>query len=192
MSMLVALDHPEFPYAEPAHGITCWQKPWNGVLVRVDQIPFKAGDELTFDVTVCSDFHGPTPAATIKGVVSITADTTTVDYTIPWDGVLDAVTEGSLTVSYTLTPSDGSEPTTSEGAMVRYSRRQRVGAVCGPDSRTTTSRHVGEQPPSVPAFAVTDSQATAPGTAARACCTGLAGGAVLTSRPLGPFSPDAG
>ncbi|MFJ9447888.1 hypothetical protein ACIRRH_39580 [Kitasatospora sp. NPDC101235] len=100
----------------------------------MDQIPFKAGDELTFNVTVCSDFHGQTSAATIQGVVSITADTTTVDYTIPWNGVLDAVTEGSITVFYTLTPSDGSEPTTSEGTIVQYSRRQPGGAVCGPDS----------------------------------------------------------
>ncbi|MFJ4188122.1 hypothetical protein [Kitasatospora sp. NPDC089509] len=132
--MSVEPDFPEFPYEEPPHGITCWQKPWNGVLVRVDQIPCKAGDELTFDVTVCSDFHGQTPAATIQGIVSITADTTSADYTIPWDGVLDAVPEGSITVFYTLTPSDGSEPTTSEGTIVRYSRRQPGGDVCGPDS----------------------------------------------------------
>ncbi|MFI9325235.1 hypothetical protein ACIGXI_36425 [Kitasatospora aureofaciens] len=132
--MSAELDFPEFPYEEPPYGITWWQKPWNGVLVRVDQIPFNAGDELTFHVTVCSDVHGQTSAATIQGVVSITADTTTVDYTIPWDGVLDAVTEGSITVFYTLTPSDGSEPTTSEGAIVQYSHRQPGGAVCGPDS----------------------------------------------------------
>ncbi|MEU5812133.1 hypothetical protein [Streptomyces sp. NPDC047718] len=132
--MSVELDFPEFPYEEPPHGITCRQKPWNGVLVRVDRIPFKAGDELTFDVTICSDFHAQTPAATNQGVVSITADTTTVDYTIPWDGVLDAVTEGSITVFYTLTTSNASEPTTSDSATVRYSRQQPSGAVCGPDS----------------------------------------------------------
>ncbi|MFE7529816.1 hypothetical protein ACFU7Y_29490, partial [Kitasatospora sp. NPDC057542] len=97
----------------------------------MDQLPFKAGDQLTFDVTVCGDFPGQTPAATIQGVVNITADTTTVDFTIPWDGVLDSVTEGSITVSCTLTPADGSEPTTSQAAGVRYSRRQPGGAVCG-------------------------------------------------------------
>ncbi|MFD5463077.1 hypothetical protein ACFWIQ_09655 [Kitasatospora sp. NPDC127059] len=132
--MSVELDIPEFPHEEPPGGITCWQKPWNGVLVRVDQIPFKAGDKLTFEVTVCSDFSGQTPAATIQGVVSITDDTTTVDYTIPWDGVLDAVHEGSITVFYSLTPADGSKPTTSEGAVVQYSRRQPGGAICGPGS----------------------------------------------------------
>ncbi|MDH6145288.1 MULTISPECIES: hypothetical protein [Kitasatospora] len=51
MSMSVALDFPEFPYAEFG-GITCRQEPWNGVLVRVEEIPFKAGDKLTFHVTV--------------------------------------------------------------------------------------------------------------------------------------------
>lgn len=132
--MSVELDIPEFPYEEPPGGITCRQKPWNGVLVRVDRIPFKAGDTLTFDVTVRGDLPGRTPAATVQGVVGITADTTTVDYTIPWDGVLDAVPEGSITVLYRLTPADGSKPTTSEAALVRYSRRQPSGTVCGPDS----------------------------------------------------------
>ncbi|MFH9355291.1 hypothetical protein [Kitasatospora sp. NPDC017646] len=100
----------------------------------MDRIPFKAGDELTFHVTLCSDSYGHTPAATIQGVVSITADTTTVDYTIPWDGVLNAVPEGSIMVFYTPPPSDGSEPPTSESAIVRYSRRQPGDIVCGPDS----------------------------------------------------------
>ncbi|MFE4482106.1 hypothetical protein, partial [Kitasatospora sp. NPDC056789] len=141
--MSVELDIPEFPHEEPPGEITCRQKPWNGVLVRVDRIPFKAGDKLTFDVTVRSDFQGQTPAAAVQGVVNIAADTATVDYAIPWDGVLNAVTEGSIMVFYTLTPADGSKPTTSEGAIVRYSRRQPGGAVCGPDSCTTSSRHAG-------------------------------------------------
>ncbi|MFB6518972.1 hypothetical protein [Streptomyces sp. NPDC056401] len=66
--------------------------------------------------------------------MSVTADTTSVSYTIPWDGILDAVTEGSITVFYTLTPADGSTPSTSQEAMVQYSRRQPCGTVCGPDS----------------------------------------------------------
>ncbi|MFF9646622.1 hypothetical protein [Kitasatospora aureofaciens] len=74
------------------------------------------------------------PAVTIEGVVGVTADTTTVDYTIPWGGVLDAVDEGSSTVFYSLVPADGGKPTTSEGASVRYSRRLPSGAVCGPDN----------------------------------------------------------
>ncbi|WP_416876396.1 hypothetical protein, partial [Kitasatospora sp. SC0581] len=95
--MSVELDIPEFPHEEPPGEITCRQKPWNGVLVRVNQIPFKAGDKLTFDVTVRSDFQGQTPAAAVQGVVNIAAD----------------------------------------------SRRQPGGAVCGPDSCTTSSRHAG-------------------------------------------------
>ncbi|MFJ9773040.1 hypothetical protein ACIRVF_17675 [Kitasatospora sp. NPDC101157] len=132
--MSVEFDIPEFPDEEPPHGITCREKPWNGVLVRVDRIPFRAGDKVTFDVMVCGDFHGQTPAATVQGVVAVAADTTTVHYTIPWDGVLDVVPEGSVAVCYSLTPADGSKPTTSESALVLYSRRQPGGAVCGPES----------------------------------------------------------
>ncbi|MFD7729633.1 hypothetical protein ACFV6F_04490 [Kitasatospora phosalacinea] len=121
--MSIELDYPEFPYEEPVGWISCRQEPWNGVLVRVAQLSFRTGDQLTFDVTVCSDFPGQTSAATIQGVVSITSDTTSADYTIPWDGVLDTVTEGSITVFYTLTPADGSAPTTSQAAEIRYSCR---------------------------------------------------------------------
>lgn len=131
--MSIELDFPEFPYEEPPDGITCRQKPWNGVLVRVDQIPFKTGDKVTFHVTVCSDATGQTLAAKTQGIVAITADTTSADYTIPWDGVLDAVAEGSIIAFYTLAPADGSAPSTSEAAIVRYSRQQPGGAVCGPD-----------------------------------------------------------
>ncbi|MFI8500610.1 hypothetical protein ACIGFK_19240 [Streptomyces sp. NPDC085524] len=122
--MSIENDFPEFPYEDPPGWITCRQKPWNGVLVRVDRQSFKAGDKITFDVTVCSDAAGPNPAAKIRGVVSVTADTTSADYTIPWAGVLDAVTEGSITAFYTLTPADGGGPLTSEAAIVDYSRHQ--------------------------------------------------------------------
>ncbi|KOG54645.1 hypothetical protein ADK75_13490 [Streptomyces virginiae] len=132
--MSIALDFPEFPFEEPPGSINCRQKPWNGVLVVVDQIPFTTGDKVTFDITVCSDTTGHTLAAKTQGVVSVTADTTSVSYTIPWDGVLDAVIEGSITVFYTLTPADGSAPLTSQEAMVQYSRQQPGGTVCGPDS----------------------------------------------------------
>lgn len=64
-----------------------------GVLVVVDQIPFKSGDKVAFRVTVCGDDTGQTPAAEFQGVVSITADTTSASYAIPWNGVLDTVTE---------------------------------------------------------------------------------------------------
>ncbi|MFD6936930.1 hypothetical protein ACFWAP_12380 [Streptomyces goshikiensis] len=130
--MSIELDFPEFPYEEPPGWITCRHKPWNGVLVRVDYIPFKTGDKVTFDITVCSDTTRQTSTVKNQGVVSITADTTCASYTIPWDGVLDAVTDGSITAFYTLTPADGSEPSTSEAATVRYSRQQPGGAVCGP------------------------------------------------------------
>lgn len=100
----------------------------------VDHIPFTTGDKVTFDVTVCSDTSGQTLAAKTQGVVSVTADTTSVSYTIPWVGVLDAVTEGSITVFYTLTPADGSTPSISQEAMVQYSRQQPGGTVCGPDT----------------------------------------------------------
>ncbi|MFI5671087.1 hypothetical protein [Streptomyces sp. NPDC051704] len=101
----------------------------------MDQIPFKTGDKVTFHVTVCSDVTGQTPAAEIQGVASITADTTRAGYTIPWDGVLDAVPEGSIIAFYTLTPADGSPSSTSQEAIVRYSRRQPGGGgICGPDN----------------------------------------------------------
>lgn len=132
--MSVELDFPEFPYEEPPAGITCQQEPWNGVLVTVDQIPFKTGDQVTFHVTVCSDYSGQTLAAETHGVVTITADTNSASYTIPWKGVLDAVTEGSIIACYTLTPVDGIPPLTSQEAIVRYSRQQRDGAVCCPDN----------------------------------------------------------
>ncbi|MGW6978284.1 hypothetical protein ACWGE1_02355 [Streptomyces sp. NPDC054932] len=132
--MSIELDFPEFPYEEPPSGITCWQKPWNGVLVMVDQIPFKTGDKVTFHITVCSDIAGHTPAVEIQGVANIAADTTSAGYTIPWDGVLDAVVEGSIIAFYTHTPADGSAPSTSQEAIVRYSRQQPDGAVCGPDN----------------------------------------------------------
>ncbi|MFD7554494.1 MULTISPECIES: hypothetical protein [unclassified Streptomyces] len=132
--MSIELDFPEFPYEDPPGWITCRQKPWNGVLVRVDQQSFKAGDKVTFDVVVCSDAGGQTPVAEIQGVVSINTDTASVDYTIPWAGVLDAVTEGSILVWYTLTPANGGEPSTSEAAIVDYSRHQHGGTVCGPDT----------------------------------------------------------
>ncbi|MCX5409845.1 hypothetical protein OHA37_39125 [Streptomyces sp. NBC_00335] len=132
--MPVELDFPEFPFEEPPGSINCLQKPWNGVLVVVDHIPFTTGDKVTFDVTVCSDTSGQTLAAKTQGVVSVTADTTSVSYTIPWVGVLDAVTEGSITVFYTLTPADGSTPSISQEAMVQYSRQQPGGTVCGPDT----------------------------------------------------------
>ncbi|MFK0017116.1 hypothetical protein [Streptomyces sp. NPDC091027] len=76
--MLIELDFPEFPYAEPRAGITCQQKPWNGVL--------------------------------------------------------DTVTEGSIIAFYTLTPSDGGAPSTSQEAIVHYSRQQPGGSVCGRDN----------------------------------------------------------
>lgn len=132
--MSIALDFPEFPFEEPPGSINCLQKPWNGVLVEVDHIPFTAGDKVTFDVTVYSDTTGQTLAAKTHGVVSVAADTTSVSYTIPWDGILDAVAEGSITVVYTLTPADGSTPSTSQEAMVQYSRQQPGGTVCGPHS----------------------------------------------------------
>ncbi|MGR4880622.1 hypothetical protein ACIPUC_14505 [Streptomyces sp. LARHCF249] len=132
--MSVELDFPEFPYEEPSGSITCWQKPWNGVLVVVDQIRFKTGDKVTFHITVCSDATGRTPAAEIQGVASITADTTSASYTIPWNGVLDAVTEGSIIAFYTLTPADGSPSSSSQEAIVRYSRQRPGGTVCGPDN----------------------------------------------------------
>ncbi|MET9959647.1 hypothetical protein ABZ128_11370 [Streptomyces sp. NPDC006326] len=131
--MSIELDFPEFPYEEPPGGITCRQKPWNGVLVVVDEIPFKTGDKVTFHITVCSDANGQIPAAEIQGVASITSDTTSAGYTIPWDGVLDAVTEGSIIAFYTLSPADGSRSSTSQEAIVRYSRQQ-PGGVCGPDN----------------------------------------------------------
>ncbi|MCX4957396.1 hypothetical protein [Streptomyces virginiae] len=131
--MSIELDFPEFPYEEPPGGITCRQKPWNGVLVVVDQIPFKTGDKVTFHITVCSDATGQTPAAEIQGVASITADTASAGYTIPWDGVLDAVTDGCIIAFYTLTPADGSPSSTSQEAIVRYSRQQPGGGACGPD-----------------------------------------------------------
>ncbi|MEU9109859.1 hypothetical protein AB0D54_37140 [Streptomyces xanthophaeus] len=131
--MSVELDVPEFAYEEPPAGITCQQKPWNGVLVWVDQIPFKTGDRITFDVTVWSDASGQTLAVEHQGLVVITADTTSASYTIPWDGVLDAVTEGSISAFYILTPAGGSAPLTSQEAIVRYSRQHPGGAVCGPD-----------------------------------------------------------
>nr|WSX47717.1 hypothetical protein OG409_01265 [Streptomyces sp. NBC_00974] len=132
--MSIELDFPEFPFEEPPGWITCLQKPWNGVLVVVDQIPFTTGDKVTLDVTICSDTAGQTVAAQTQVVVNVTADTTSVSYTIPWDGVLDAVTEGSIIAFYTLTPADGSAPSTSQEAIVRYSRQQPGGAVCGPDN----------------------------------------------------------
>ncbi|AWZ05941.1 MULTISPECIES: hypothetical protein [unclassified Streptomyces] len=117
--MSIALDFPEFPFEEPPGSINCLQKPWNGVLVKVDQIPFTAGDKVTFEVTVYSDTTtGQTLAAKTQGIVSVTADTTSVSYTIPWDGVLDAATEGSITVFYTLTPADGSTPSTGSGLLL--------------------------------------------------------------------------
>ncbi|MEU8134969.1 hypothetical protein [Streptodolium elevatio] len=125
--MSVESDHPEFPYEEPPHGITYRQRPWDGVLVMVDGLPFNAGDTITFDVTVCSDADGQVVAATAQGVVRLMARTTTVSYTIPWNGVLDAVAEGSIVASYTHTPAGGGEPATSESAIVGYSRRQSGG-----------------------------------------------------------------
>ncbi|MER7756813.1 hypothetical protein [Kitasatospora sp. NPDC097643] len=132
--MSVESDIPEFPGEEPVGWITCRHRPWDGVLVRAGRIPFAAGDEVAFDVTVCGDVDGRIPAAMVRGVVSVTADTTAVDYTIPWDGVLDAVVEGSITVSYSLAPAGGGGPAVSESAVVRYSRRGPGGAVCGPES----------------------------------------------------------
>ncbi|MFG2341808.1 hypothetical protein [Streptomyces yangpuensis] len=133
-AMCVELDIPEFPYEEPPSGITCAQKPWNGVLVQVDRIPFKAGDEVTFHITVCGDIAGHVPAAETQGVVSIAADTTSADWTIPWDGVLDRVTEGSVIAFYTLAPADGGAPSTSQEAIVRYSRQHPGGGACGADA----------------------------------------------------------
>ncbi|WP_280914379.1 hypothetical protein [Streptomyces sp. SPB4] len=66
--------------------------------------------------------------------MSITADTTSASYTVPWYGVLDAVTKGSISAYYTLTPADGGAPSTSQDALVQYSRQQRDGTVCGPDN----------------------------------------------------------
>ncbi|MGW6704525.1 hypothetical protein ACWGDE_06500 [Streptomyces sp. NPDC054956] len=131
--MSIELDHPEFPYEEPPGRITCQQKPWNGVLVALDGIPLQRGDKVTFHVTVCSDAHGDTAAAEDRGIVSVTSDTTSAAYTIPWGGVLDTVTEGSIVAFYTVAPADGSAPSTSEAAIVRYSRLQPGGAICGPD-----------------------------------------------------------
>ncbi|MFE9799755.1 hypothetical protein ACFYP6_12850 [Streptomyces goshikiensis] len=132
--MSIALDFPEFPFEEPPGSISSLQRPWNGVLVRVDHIPFTTGDKVTFDVTVYSHAAGQTVAAKTQGVVRVTADTTSVSYTIPWEGVLDAVADGSITVFYTLTPADGSTSLTSQEAMVQYSRQQPGGTVCGPES----------------------------------------------------------
>ncbi len=91
--MPIELDFPEFPFEEAPGLIGCRQEPWNGVLVVVDHIPFTTGDKVTFDVTVCGDTDGQSVAAQTQGVVNVTADTTSVSYTIPWEGVLDAVTE---------------------------------------------------------------------------------------------------
>ncbi|ATZ24082.1 hypothetical protein ACFZBM_25420 [Streptomyces lavendulae] len=132
--MPIELDFPEFPFEEAPGLIGCRQEPWNGVLVVVDHIPFTTGDKVTFDVTVCGDTDGQSVAAQTQGVVNVTADTTSVSYTIPWEGVLDAVTEGSIIASYCRTPVDGSTPSTSQEAIVRYSRQQSGGTVCGPDS----------------------------------------------------------
>ncbi|MEV7174581.1 hypothetical protein AB0O18_33385 [Streptomyces sp. NPDC093224] len=93
------------------------------MLVVVDQMPFKSGDKVTFHVTVCGDDTGQTPAAEFQGVVSITADTTSASYTIHWNGVLDTVTEGSVIAFYTLTPADGSAPSTSREAAPGPARR---------------------------------------------------------------------
>ncbi|KPI06606.1 hypothetical protein OV450_3718 [Actinobacteria bacterium OV450] len=76
----------------------------------VDQIPFKTGDKVTSHITVCSDANERIPAAEIQGVASITSDTTSASYTIPWSGVLDAVTEGSIVALYTLTPPTAARP----------------------------------------------------------------------------------
>ncbi|MFF3213045.1 hypothetical protein ACFYYB_20525 [Streptomyces sp. NPDC002886] len=137
--MTIELDFPEFPFEEPPGGITCAQKPCNGILVVVDHIRFTAGDTVTFDVAVCSDPDGQNVTERTRGVVTVTADTTSVSYTIPWDGVLDAVIEGSIIVFYTRTPADGSAPSSSQEAIAQYSRRRPGGAVCGPDSREVIS-----------------------------------------------------
>lgn len=65
--------------------------------------------------------------------MSIIADTTSAGYTIPWDGVLDAVTEGSIIAFYSHTAGDGSVPASSQEAIVQYSRQQPGGGVCDPD-----------------------------------------------------------
>ncbi|MFE1873092.1 hypothetical protein ACFW9N_19635 [Streptomyces sp. NPDC059496] len=142
--MSIGLDFPEFLYEQPRGGITCWQKPRNGVLVVVDQMPFKTGDEVTFHITVCSDATGQTPAAEIQGVARITADTTSASYTIVWDGVLDAVTEGSVIAFYTLAPRRGQRviglagsrrpvlPSTARRRCVRSGQLSRVGQVLAP------------------------------------------------------------
>ncbi|MGW6573537.1 hypothetical protein ACWGAN_15345 [Streptomyces sp. NPDC054945] len=132
--MSIELDIPEFPYEEPPRGITCGQEPWNGVLLMVDRIPFRTGDKVTFHVTVHSDGSGQIVAARTQGVVSITADTTSVGWTIPWAGVLDTVSQGSISAFYTLAPADGSAPSTSQEAIVLYSRQRPDGTVCGPDN----------------------------------------------------------
>ncbi|AWZ09327.1 MULTISPECIES: hypothetical protein [unclassified Streptomyces] len=131
--MSIELDYPEFPYEDSPGWITWAQKPWNGVLVMVDGIPFKAGDKVTFDVSVYGDSTGQTLAAWTRGVVDVPADITSVGYTIPWDGVLDAITEGFISAFYTLDPVGGGEPTTSQEGMVWYSLRRPDGTVCGPD-----------------------------------------------------------
>ncbi|MFE3791846.1 hypothetical protein [Streptomyces goshikiensis] len=123
--MSIALDFPEFPFEEPPGSITCQQKPWNGVLVRVDHYRSRPATRSP------STSRSTAKPAKSRGV---TADTTSVSYTIPWEGALDAVAEGSITVFYTLTPADGSTPSTSQEAMVQYSRRQPGGTVCGPES----------------------------------------------------------
>lgn len=109
----------------------------------VDHIRFTAGDTVTFDVTVRSDPDGQTLAAQTQGVVTVTADTTSVSCTIPWDGVLDAVTEGSIIVFYTRTPADGSAPSTSQEAIAQYSRRQPGGTVDASTSRLFGHPHPG-------------------------------------------------
>ncbi|MFJ7776916.1 hypothetical protein [Streptomyces yangpuensis] len=133
-AMAVALDIPEFPHGEPPSGITCAQKPWDGVLVQVEGIPFEAGDEVTFHITVCSDLAGHVPAAETQGVVRIAAGTASVDWSVPWDGVLDTATAGSLIAFYTLAPADGGAPSTSQEAIVRYSRQHPDGGACGTDA----------------------------------------------------------
>ncbi|MFE2527400.1 hypothetical protein ACFXEL_24490 [Streptomyces sp. NPDC059382] len=39
-----------------------------------------------------------------------------------------------ITVFHTLAPADGSTPSTTQEAMIQYSRRQPDGTVCDPDS----------------------------------------------------------
>lgn len=121
---------PEFASASFWQVINCRSEPWEGVPVTLKH-PFEKGDEVTFDVMVFAGYD-PDPSTTLHSfTITVAKNSPEVICKIPWEGVLDSVTKGTIRVQCCLKSTLRATKVEFRRAEVSYNRETPEG-ICTP------------------------------------------------------------